>query len=441
MIISNKHGFDMYIPSMRVLDKPKIRITSEFSENDIPTLGDLVTGEFRPHQMIQTMGSIEVDVNHMPEEGKLYQVIEQDGKIILIENLLTKLSELIIRKSLISSRLQEIKNHQLAMYRYKQELALIDGQISDLKNIKITAASIHTSMVIIEDDGVSFFSSEPIASYLKNNMMEVEIPKIPNHIYEYENGLSEEIDFGTVLARIESKIEGSIRSYYPPKVFGGKFKLDSSQIAIDNNTLQFLISNRHVLATCSDIIYNLVIEKPEFTANELLDRGLTLRSILTNFSHRFPFLQTEKMRRKDILTSTGELLYAIHGDKSLLQLSIDDINTVQVVNSTNDLKGINRDVTTFCFIGFLSGCTSKTIDNKSITLHFGTSSISFKRDTIVNSFLELSDSQVEKVCSTIMAITAMLKCSLAINTDTTNQFSIDIRALITRFIPNFIIRK
>lgn len=426
-----KYGLVYQVATLSIVKTVDINIGEQFNKNSIPILRDIIdpnnfeldSGRFRND-------FIEIEV----QDFNGYGAVMQHDNGVFYETILSRWISLLLRRAHLIKVSEGLSMSYVGKSRVQHEIEDLDHIINDISKNSCLIANIVLRVVDMSGAHLVWQGVDPISALLGNAITQnrkeyIDAPSLLNFTNQ---GLPDSA-FNQIMTELSDKISAEKKLLLPPKLFGGTVDFANSTISINTKVLKFLCNNRHLLASCADTVFNLLLIKEDYSSNELFSRGTQLKSILYEMSVRFPFLRDSKINKRDIYTSTGDILCAIYETDAYSDFVIDDVNLLSIKTTSQSLSTMYRTLTK---VQVLSLChLGQRLENGRLT--FANSSyIEFEDDAFIR-MLEAKFDLISNVVSACNTITAVAMCGLKINSSNSQQFSLDIRNFFIRLDPNF----
>lgn len=289
-------------------------------------VADVATLKRQGDSSIWSSEYFKVDIkNYDPNTNLTYEV--KNG--VHYENVISKFITMYFRAMHLDGLSKQKGLSEIQRRRLEEESEEVRRQLSKLGDIDVIGANIVVGAFGIVEDVVYSMSPDPILSFV--NGVGDWIPEDTESVYE--------LDFSAIPSELRDEVESMITeqlgakfseiktSMGVDKLFSKKNNLKSSQIVVDHDLVEYMVMNRHLLATCPDLIFNLLLLKSEYSADELFGKGLELKIRLYDLSTRYEFSKSAISKRHFILT-VNDLLEDITGHRIAHTLLINDIEPV-----------------------------------------------------------------------------------------------------------------
>lgn len=410
----------------------EISIDSSFNKNNIPILRDIINIDtFTVRDGIFENEYISISVSDFNGYGAVMQKIAEN---IFVETVLSRFISLLLRRAHLKELSKSLSMSYIGKQRVQTEIEDLDALINDLSKSSALSANVVLRVVDMSGAQLIWQSVDPLASVFGNAISSSTKEYVDaDGVLQFVNGGLPDEAFNLVMSELTDKFNSEKKLLLPPKIFGGKLDFANATLNLDVRVLKFLCNNRHLLSTCSDVCFNLMLVKEDYSSNELFARGSQLKSILYEMSVRFPFLRDNKINRREIILDTGDLLNNIFESSEYSEFRINDVDQVSVISTSKSLSTMYRSLTRMqCLqLAYLSSHMNER------RLTFPNSSYLELEDCEFVRILENKFSLVPHVIAACNAITAVVMCGMKINSSNSSTFSLDIRNFLIRLDPNF----
>lgn len=409
-----------------------VTIDGAFNKNSIPILRDIVNiDEFEVRDGVFENDLISISVADFNGYGA---VMQQPIEGVFVETVFSRFISLLLRRAHLQELSKSLTMSYIGKQRVKSEIEDLNNLINDLSKSSALAANIVLRVVDMSGPNLIWQSVDPLASVFGNaiSASNKDYTDAPSLI-QFTNGGLPDAAYEQVLTELSDKFIAEKRLLLPPKIFGGKIDFANATLNIDVRVLKFLCNNRHLLSTCSDLCFNLMLVKEDYSSNELFARGSQLKSILYEMSIRFPFLRDQKINRREFLLNTGDLLNNIFESSEYSGFDINDVNQISVTSTSKSLSTMYRSLTHMQCLQLAQ--LSSHIENRRLT--FPNSSYLELEDCEFTRVIESKYSLIPNVIAACNAITAVVMCGLKINSSNSSTFTLDLRNFLVRLDPNF----
>lgn len=427
-----KFGMNYSVATMSIRRHYPIRINKNFNSTSIPIIRDLLDpNNFRLENGVLETKYLSVEVRDFNGYGAVMQTDESN---LFIETILSRFISLLLRRAHLQKLSDSLQMSYIGKMRVREEIKDLNNLIEELGKVSSICSNVVLRVVDMRGANLIWQSADPLSNLLGNAVsVSRESYSSSNSLVELVNDGLPDAAFNTILHNINDRFDAQRKLLIPPKIFGGSIDFANGSISINAQVLKFLCQFRHMLSSCSDVVFNLMLVKEDYSSNELFNRGTQLKSILYELSVRFPFLKSN-INRRDFITNTGELLNAIYESDEFTDFIIEDINLVNVTEVSQSLSTMYRTLTKMQVIQ-LAGMASRMESGK---LVFSNNSyIVFDKQDAFIQVVDRKFTLIPKVIQACNVITAVVMCGLKINSSNSGNFSLDIRHFLCRLDPNF----
>lgn len=289
-------------------------------------VADVATLKRQGDSSIWSSEYFKVDIkSYDPNTNLTYEV--KNG--VHYENVISKFITMYFRSMHLDGLSKQKGLSEIQRRRLEEESEEVRRQLSKLGDIDVIGANIVVGAFGIVENVVYSMSPDPILSFVSG--VGDWIPEDTESVYE--------LDFSAIPSELREEVESRITEQLGAKfseiktamgvdkLFSKKNNLKSSQIVVDHDLVEYMVMNRHLLATCPDLIFNLLLLKSEYSADELFGKGLELKIRLYDLSTRYEFSKSAISKRNFILT-VNDLLEDITGHRIPHILLINDIEPI-----------------------------------------------------------------------------------------------------------------
>lgn len=281
-------------------------------------------------QKIYSHGGVKVDISNMPNGGSVcYKIGDW-----FIQTLFTRYIDMVIMRALLISTRDQPKVTDLGKRRINDDLKFIETKLEEFKKVPIICSNIVTGGYRIRGDIVDVYSCDPI-SFLIPEVGRLELRDIPTAPTTYV--VSDDSGIGATQI-IEEQLRSLRAQHAPSRYYCFSVDVANSQFTVPADTLEFLVSNRHLLLTCSDVVCNLLLQSFEYEQEDLSKRGLYISEVLRACSNRWP-MRPDRISVKEFILNTDDLFEAMGYSKP--GFAINDIQQHEVISSSSAFRGLS----------------------------------------------------------------------------------------------------
>lgn len=316
------------------LKMPKIQLKKPMpiaSSTSVPTISELLPTDTDISSGIIDNEYIHVDLRTYVLGGTVGFEVADDWVILTY---LSKYIDALAHKRLAQKQIAERAAKGVSYSgkrRLEEELAALEAHIARLGAMPLYVANVATGAIRRTNSAVEVVTTDPafvffFAEYKTSRALNLTAPTIYSLTGE-ATGLQSQIENETTKYKLADAHIFSV-----DKTFKLTFDIDQ---------IKFFVNNRHVLATCVDMINNTLLDtSTSFSA--LLDRGPVMKKKLLDMSIKYPVLKDFKFLKSDFVNSLSDLYNEIFTVSSTVHININDIDMVEIAEATGTAAAISR---------------------------------------------------------------------------------------------------
>lgn len=316
------------------LKMPKINLKKPLSiasSTSVPTIGEFLAPDVDLSTGVIDNEFISVDLRNYVLGGTVGFEVSDDW---VITTYLSKYIDSLAHKRLAQKQIAERASKGISYSgkrRLEEELAALNANIARLGAMPIYVANVATGALRRTNSAVELVTTDPaftffFSDYKTDRSFNLEAPVIYTLTGE-ATSLQTHIDSETTKFKLaDAKI----------------FSVDSAfKLTFDIDQVKFFVNNRHTLATCVDMINNMLLDNST-SFSSLLDRGPTMKKKLLDMSIKYPVLKDYKFLKGDFINSLSDLYNEIFTVPSTVSISVNDIDLVEIAEATGTAAAISR---------------------------------------------------------------------------------------------------
>lgn len=370
------------------------------------SLGHFITAELlgSKEQEVATH-VLKVDKRHFNGYGSALihvKTVSDADSTLLIETSLSRYVSVCLRynhllrfKSKLSMS-STVKNFSVA--RIDEQLNNLSSSIKELAKQSALMADVITKVVHIKKGEITFCSTDLSSAFLTALLIRnghgsavVDTPAFaPVRFTKIQNSSPD----------IESKFEQTIEQNFRLVARECAIRIDTQHtydISVNRELLTRLFEVSRLFSSCSDVIFNLVLFKDEFSTSESFMRGLTFYKNLQMLDNN---IGETSILRYEFITNFDDLYQALFGKRLSHSVTIDDVKQFLFKRVDSDSQTF---LTSMQFVSVLSHPSCKVQNYSS----FSFAGYSYLIPEDCKDFTKLTKTEIANICDLIWVVTAL----------------------------------
>lgn len=369
------------------------------------SLGHFVTAELlgsKEQEVITT--SIKVNKRHFNGYGSALMCVKsasESDSILLVETSLSRYVSACLRynhllrfKSKLST---STVGENFSIIRVEEQLNNLSSSIKELAKQSALMADIVTKVVCIRKEEITFCSTDLSSAFLTALLIRnghgsavADIPafvptrftKIQNLSSEFRSQFERTVEQNFRLVARECSVRINVGRAY--------------EISVRRELLTKLIEVSRLFSSCSDLIFNLVLFKDEFSTSESFMRGLSLLKNLQALDNK---IGETSILKYEFITSFNDLYLALFGEELSYNVVIDDVKQFSFRRTDSELQTF---LTSMQFVSVLSHPSCKVEKDT-----FSFANHSYLVPEGCKNFIKLKKTEISNICDLIWVVTAL----------------------------------
>lgn len=412
MSISTKLGNFHYV------EFPKLT----FGHSDIEaTLADkFVVDSIDFENKTAVVSGVQIDFKDASDQGTIYHKGRIEDPSLgschsFIETILTKFIALLLQQRTLSMEIDGVKsNDAYKKAQLRQEKSHLDSLIEELGKIKLIASHVITKWVLISNSGVIRVNTgSPYGLLIEGaTQSAAALPADFDWYFDFQGSdLPED-----KINEIREQVGGMTSKFSFPTQFSITYDGNPLNVSISKNLMTYLVTNRHLLSTCSDIMFNLLFDQHNFSANQFLNRGAVLRKSLSDLSVRYPFLDSKTFKKRDIITTVSKLYKSIYNDTPNVDYRIDDVDEIKIDVRKGYFATHPNTITGTALLSLMSKMRSTYVEYEEnyVCIKLDDDNYIGFEVSVAPALTQLTRDQAQKFCEIILVINSIVRGAVKI---------------------------
>lgn len=390
-------------------------------------VSDVATLQRQGTSSIWSSEYFKVDISNYDPNTNLTYVVKNG---VHYENVISKFITMYLRSMHLDGLSKQKGLSEVQKRRIEEEADEVNRQLTKLGDIDIIGANIVVGAFGIVNNIVYTMSADPILSFVEG--VSEWVPEDTESVYDLDfSGIpSDQVELvkSKITEQLGAKFDQIKTSMGVDKLFAKKNNLASCQINVDKDLVEYMVMNRHLLSTCPDLIFNLLLLKSEYSADELFGKGLELKIRLYDLSTRYEFSKSAISKRSFIIT-VNDLLEDITGHKIEHVLLVNDIEPISASWMSDAFATMWNSFTPLQIVSLCHKYSKSIIDNNgTVIIKDDTGSDLVRFDRFFPAGVTTADIQL--LGRILVQLTYIVYGRIKINSMLDDTFEVDLRDIL-----------
>lgn len=337
MIIKMSRGVSYSCSEIKPQTKGMPISLSDDSRTIKESLGNFLTAEVLADKKTKVeLPFVIVDKTHFTGYGSTMYCKQHEDAIIVVETGLSRYTSLCLRFNHLTKMRANLSSKQgfSAYSRIKMDERIdnVKRQIKSVAGQSALSAYTIWKLLVIRGSQVSFAGSSfgtalLSALMLRNGYGSATVPTINSSFDPLSIGF---IDLNSISPQQKKIFSSELENRFLLSTTEMQITLDTTRdydINIDSHVLERILGGLHLLSSCTDLLFNLILFKDEFTASESFMRGL---AIMRNLEAIQPAVGDNTFSRFEFIVNLNDLYHFCFGEHLSMKVDINDVESFDV---------------------------------------------------------------------------------------------------------------